>query len=157
MDPISAAEIQGVQKLLSISNPAQFTDKLVSRLSVDANVHLRKFLPHRLAPASESTFIIEDNRLQLSASIKRFCSPQDELLAVQNVLEVLSAAGKLGDGAVAGISHRSRIQKLLNRRHSLDTVVGVHEEFLMHLCKHALFDVTRDTVLGKSLFQSPLC
>ncbi len=40
-DSISAVEIQGVQKLLSISNPVQFTDKLVSCLLIDANVHLR--------------------------------------------------------------------------------------------------------------------
>ncbi len=69
-DLISAMEIQGVQKLLSISNPAQFTDKLVSCLLTDANVHLRKFLPRRLAPSSESTFVAEENRLHLLASIK---------------------------------------------------------------------------------------
>ncbi len=69
-DPISAVEVQGVQKLLSISNPAQFTDKLVSRLLTDANVHLHEFQPCRLTLASESTFVVEDNRLQLSASIK---------------------------------------------------------------------------------------
>ncbi len=88
-DLMSVAEIQGVQKLLSISNLAQFMDKLVSHLLVNANVHLCKFLPHHLAPASESTFIVKDNHLQLSASIKRFRSLQDVLLAVQNVLEVL--------------------------------------------------------------------
>ncbi len=37
-DPISAAELQGVQKVLSISNLVQFTDKLVSRLLTDTNV-----------------------------------------------------------------------------------------------------------------------
>ncbi len=87
-DLISAAEIQGVQKLLSISNPAQFMDKLVARLLTDANVHLHEFLPRRLAPSLESMFVVEDNRLQLSASIKRFRSSQDVLLMVQNVLEV---------------------------------------------------------------------
>ncbi len=135
-DPILAAEVQGVQKLLSISNPAQFTDKLVSRLLTDANVHLHKFLPHHLAPASESAFVVEDNHLQLSASIKWFCSPQDVLLAMQNVLEVLLAMGKLCDGAVVGFTYRTQIQKLLDHGHSLDMVVGVHEELLMHLCKH---------------------
>ncbi len=103
-----------MQKLLSISNPAQFTDKLVACLLIDANVHLRKFLPHRLAPSSESMFVVEGNRLQLSASIKQFCSPQDVLLMVQNVLEVLSAAGKLCDGAVAGFAYQAQIQKLLD-------------------------------------------
>ncbi len=127
-DPILAIEIQGIQKLLSISNLAQFTDKLVSRLLVDSNVHLRKFLPRRLAPSSESTFIVEDNCLQLSASIKQFRSPHDVLLAVQNVLEVLSAAGKLGDGTMAGFAYRAQIQKLLDQGHSLDMVVRVHED-----------------------------
>ncbi len=83
-EPISAVEIQGVQKLLFISNPVQFTDKLVSRLLIDANVHLCEFLPRHLAPASESTFVVKDNCLQLSASIKQFRSSQDMLLAVQN-------------------------------------------------------------------------
>ncbi len=32
----------------------------------------------------------------------------------------------------------------------------MHEEFLMHPCKHDSFNVAGDTVLGKSLFQS-LC
>ncbi len=155
-DPILAVEVQGVQKLLSISNPAQFTDKLVSHLLTDANVHLHEFLPHRFAPSSESTFVIEDNHLQLSVSIKWFCSPQDVLLAVQNILEVLSAVGKLCDGAVVDFAYWTQIQKLLDCGHSLDTVVGVHEEFLMHLRKHDSFDVAGDTVLGKSLFQS-LC
>ncbi len=109
-----------------------------------------------LAPASVSTLVVEDNHLLLSASIKWFWSPQDVLLAVQNVLEVLSAAGKLGDGAMAGFAYRAQIQKLLDHGHSLDMVVGVHEEFLMHLRKHDSFDIARDTVLGKSLFQS-LC
>ncbi len=122
-----------MQKLLNISNPVQFTNKLVSRLLTDANVHLHEFLPHRLVLASESTFVVEDNRLQLSASIKRFRSPQDILLTVQNVLEVLSAAGKLCDSTVAGFAYRAQIQKLLDHGHSLDTVVGAHEEFLMHL------------------------
>ncbi len=149
-------EIQGVQKLLSISNPVQFMDKLVACLLIDGNVHLHEFLLHCLAPASESTFVVEDNRLQLSASIKQFHSPQDVLLAVQNVMEVLSVAGKLGDGAVAGFTYRTQIQKLLDQGHSLDMVVGVHEEFLMHLRKHDSFDVTGDTVLGKPMFQS-LC
>ncbi len=116
-----------MQKLLSISNLAQFTDKLVSHLLADANVHLREFLLRRLAPASESAFVVEDNHLQLSASIRRFRSPQDVFLAVQNVLEVLSAAGKLCDGAMAGVAYRAQIQKLLERGHSLDTVVRVHE------------------------------
>ncbi len=66
------------------------------------------------------------------------------------------AAGKLGDGAVAGFTYRTHIQKLLDRGHSVDTVVRVHEEFLMHLHKHDSFNVAGDTVLGKSLFQS-LC
>ncbi len=145
-----------MQKLLSISNQAQFTDKLVSCLLVNANVHLREFLPCHLAPSLESTFVIEENHLQLSASIKQFRSPQDVLLAVQNVSEVLSAAGKLGGGAVAGSAYRTQIQKHLDHGHSLDSVVGVHEEFLMHLRKHDLFDIAGDTVLGKSLFQS-LC
>ncbi len=126
----------------------------VSRLLIDANVHLHEFLPRHLAPSSESTFVVEENRLQLSASIKRFCSPQDVLLAVQNVLEVLAAAVKLSDGAVAGFAYRTQIQKLLDRRHSLDTVVGVHEEFLRHLCKHDSFDIAGDTVLGKYLSPS---
>ncbi len=144
-----------MQKLLSISNLAQFTDKLVSHLLIDANVHF-EFLPRHLATSSESTLVVEDYRLQLLASIKQFCSPQDVLLAVQNVLEVLSVAGKLGDGAVVGFAYRTQIQKLLDWGHSLDTVVGMHKEFLIHLCKHNSFDVTGDTVLGKSLFQS-LC
>ncbi len=108
------AEVQRVQKQLSISNPAQFSDKLVSCLLTDANVHLCKFLPRRLTPASESAFMVEDNHLQLSASIKQFRLPQDVLLAVQNVLEVLSAAGKLCDGAVASFAYRAQIQKLLD-------------------------------------------
>ncbi len=54
------------------------------------------------------------------------------------------------------IAYRVQIQKLLDQGHSLDMVVGVHEEFLMHLCKHDSFDVAGDTVLGKSLLQS-LC
>ncbi len=78
------------------------------------------------------------------------------LLAVQNVLEVLPAAGKLDDGAVAGFTHRTQIQKLLDHGHSLDTAVGVHEEFMMHLHKHDSFTTAGDTVLGMSLFQS-LC
>ncbi len=82
VDPISAAEIQGVWKLLSISNPAQFMDKLISHLLIDTNVHLHEILPRHLAPSSESTFVIEENRLQFSASIKWFHSPQDVLLAV---------------------------------------------------------------------------
>ncbi len=72
---------------------------------------------------------MEDNRLQLSASIKKLHSSQDVLLTEQNVLEVLSVAGKLCDGAVAGFTYRAQIQKLLDHGHSLDTVVVVHEEF----------------------------
>ncbi len=75
---------------------------------------------------------------------------------MQNVLEVLSATGKLCDGTVAGFAYQARIQKHLRRGYSLDMVVGVHEEFLMDLRKHDSFDITRDNVLGKSLFQS-LC
>ncbi len=57
---------------------------------------------------------------------------------VQNVLEVLLAAGKLCDGVMASFAYRTQVQKLLDRGHSLDMVVRVHEEFLMHLCKHDL-------------------
>ncbi len=78
-----------------------------------------------------------------------------EFLALQNALEALTAARKLGD-AVVGFAYRAQIQMLLDRGHSLDTVVGLHEEFLMHLRKHDSFDIAGDTVLGKSLFQS-LC
>ncbi len=60
---VSAAEIQMVQKSLGISNPAQFTEKLVLQLLTDGNVHLREFLPHHLAPSSESTFVVEENHL----------------------------------------------------------------------------------------------
>ncbi len=128
-DPISAAEAQGVQKVLSISNPVQFTDKLVSHLLLGANVHLHEFLPHRLAHTSKSTFVVEDNHLQLLASIKQFRSPQDVLLTVQNVLEVLSSVVKLCDGAVAGFAYWAQIQKLLDRGHSLNTVVGCTMSF----------------------------
>ncbi len=64
----------------------------------------------------------------------------------------------MGDGAMVDFAYRAQVQKLLDRGHSLslDTMVGVHEEFLMHLCKHYLFDIARDTMFGKSLFQS-LC
>ncbi len=75
---------------------------------------------------------------------------------MQNVLEVLLAVGKLCDGAIAGFTYRAQIQKLLDRGHSLDTLVRVHEEFLMHLRKPNSFNIAGDTVLGKSLFQS-LC
>ncbi len=100
--------------------------------------------------------MVENNRLQLSALTKWFRLSQDVLSVVQNVLKVLSAAGKLCNGTMAGLAYRTQIQKLLNRGHSLDTVVGVHEEFLMHLHKHNSFNIAGDTVLGKSLFQS-LC
>ncbi len=112
-------------------------------------------LPCRLALSSESTFVVEENHLQRSASIKRFRSAQDVLVAVQNVLKVLSAAGKLGSGATMScFNYRVQIQKLFDRGHSLDAVVGVHKEFIMHLQKHNSFDVAGDSVLGKSLFQS---
>ncbi len=105
--------------------------------------------------SSESTFVVEENHLQLSASIKWFHSAQGVLVAVQNVLEVLSVAYKLGNGATAScLNYRGQVQQLLNRGHSLDAVVGVHEEFIMHLRKHDSFDVAGDSVLGKSLFQS---
>ncbi len=62
---------QQVQKLLGLSNPAAlFNDKLVSHLLSDGNVHLREFFPRHLAPSSESTLEVEDNYLQLSATIK---------------------------------------------------------------------------------------
>ncbi len=76
-------------------------------------------------------------------------------MAVQNVLQVPSAAGKLGSGAtVSCFNYRGQIQKLLDRGYSLDAVVGVHEEFIMHLQKHDSFDVAGDSILGRSLFQS---
>ncbi len=76
-------------------------------------------------------------------------------MAVLNVLKVLSAAGKLGNSAAAGcVNYRGQIQKLLDQGHSLDVVVGVHREFVMHLRKHDSFDVAGDSVLGKPLFQS---
>ncbi len=34
---------------------------------------------------------------------------------------------------------------LLDRGHSLDTIVGVHGELLMHLCKHDSFNAAGDT------------
>ncbi len=43
--------------------------------------------------------------MQLLASSKWFRSPQDVLLAVQNILEVLSVAGKLSDDAMAGFAY----------------------------------------------------
>ncbi len=89
------------------------------------------------------------------AFIKRYRSAQDVLVTIQNVLEVVSAAGKLGNGAAAScFNYRGQIQKLLDQGHSLDAVAGVHEEFIMHLWKHNSLDVAGDSVLGKSLFQS---
>ncbi len=52
---VSAADIQRVQKSLGVSNPAQFTEKLVLWLLTDGNVHLQEFLPRSLVPSSEST------------------------------------------------------------------------------------------------------
>ncbi len=109
-----------------MSKPAQFLDKLILRLLVDGNVHLWEFLPHRLAPSSESTFVVEEKCFQLPASMKRFHSAQDVLVAIQNVLKILSAAGKLGSGVAAScFNYRGQIQKLLDQGHSLDAVVGV--------------------------------
>ncbi len=75
-------------------------------------------------------------------------------MAVQNVLEVLSAAGKLG--VAVTFAYRDQVQRLLDRGHSLAVVVGLHEEFLMHLCRQDSFDLAGDSILGKSVFQS-LC
>ncbi len=84
----SAEDLQQVQKLLGLSNPTAFNDKLVSRMLSDGNVHLREFLPQRLAPSSDTTFVVEDSHLQLSATVKQFRSSADVLMAIQNVLEV---------------------------------------------------------------------
>ncbi len=63
-------------------------------------------------------------------------------MALQNVLEVLSAAGKLGSGATAScFNYRGQIQKLLDQGYSLDAVVGVHEEFVMYLRRFGLGEV----------------
>ncbi len=112
----SAEDLRQVQKLLGPSNPAAFNDKLVSQLLSDGNVHLREFLPCHLAPSSDTTFMVEDDHLQLSATVKQFRLAAGVLRAVQSVLGVLLVAGKLGMAAT--FAYRDQVQKLLDRGHS---------------------------------------
>ncbi len=74
-------------------------------------------------------------------------------MAIQNVLEVLSAAGKIGAAAI--FVYGGQMQKLLDRGHSLAVVVGLHEEFLMHLWRQDSFNLAYH--FGEISFSVPLC